>query len=273
MLYGHHKIYLRKVLNKNFSYFTYNRAVLRRVVIDHGMLFGDKLHEGDFAGEIVLSKYYTYGPKRVEVINNWLVNNHITGITVHSLGNYIKYARPFYDEAKLAKLKKQLGRVLLVIPSHTVVGIEHKFDENAFMKEIALHKDDFDTVLVCVYWKDILENKHIAYLQSGYKVVCAGYNADPFFLGRLRNLFELCEMSMSNQLGTHIGYSIGLNRPHYLFYQSHSYSGRNLENERIFVDINRIKELEINKFMALFGAYSMDITNEQRNFVSEYWGE
>lgn len=272
MLYGHHKIYLKKVLSKSFSYFTFNRNELKKVLIDHGMLFGNAVRESNFEEKhLSFTDYYTFGPRRRSINERWLKLHNITSVRVHSLGVYIKYADSFYGKKRLLSLKKEFGRILLVIPSHTVLGINQEFDENSFLNEIDKVGYNFDTILVCVYWKDILEKKHNVYVERGYKIVCAGYNGDPYFLSRLRDLFWLCDLSMSNQLGTHIGYSITLGRPHYFFYQDHHYSGRVVE-EQAFVgkDANKISDIEL--FKSLFGHFSMHISEPQKQIVAEYWG-
>ena len=271
MLYGHHRIILKKYFNKKFSFITFNRKILSRILIDHGMCFGDTVREQELQN-LNFTDYYTYGPKRKVIVERYLEDHVKKSVDVHAVGPYIKYVENFYSDSQLATLKQRYGRTLLVIPSHSVEGINHFFDENLLLQEIERVAVNFDTVLVCVYWKDILEGKHETYLKKNYKVVCAGFNKDPYFLCRLRDLFTLCDLSMSNQLGTHIGYSICLDKPHYFFYQHQTYSG-SVQKEQHFVGSNAQKNNEIALFSSLFGICSETITDKQRRIINEYWGK
>lgn len=80
---------------------------------------------------------------------------------------------------------------------------------------------------------------------------------------------------MSNDLGTHVGYSVALNRPHYMFKQKVEL---NLEHEdaKIISDLKNIQpdfDKERNEIQRVFGEYRQEITEEQRKVVAYYWGD
>lgn len=74
---------------------------------------------------------------------------------------------------------------------------------------------------------------------KGYTIVCPGNRFDPRFLSYQRDMIELSGMTMSNDLGTHIGYIVALNGPHYMFKQKVEL---NLEHEdaKIVTDLHNI---------------------------------
>lgn len=134
---------------------------------------------------------------------------------------------------------------------------------------------DYDSIFVSMYWVDIVNGKHKIYMDKGYTIVCSGNRFDPRFLSRQRDLIELSDMTMSNDLGTHVGYSVALNRPHYMFKQKVEL---NLEHEdaKIVTDLQNIQsdfDKERNEIQQVFGEYRQEITEEQRKIVAYYWGD
>ena len=65
-------------------------------------------------------------------------------------------------------------------------------------------------------------------------VVTAGYIMDPLFLSRLKSIIQLSDLTMSNNVGTHLGYCIYLNKPHWIVRQkigNTSHNQKHLERE------------------------------------------
>ena len=110
-----------------------------------------------------------------------------------------------------------LGRTLLVFPSHGIIGVTATFNNDEFIEEIERVRKDFDTVLISLYWTVVLNPDLVAsYEALGYKIVTSGHRFDLNFLSRQRSFIELADYTMSNNLGTHVGYCIHLNNI-YLF--------------------------------------------------------
>lgn len=51
---------------------------------------------------------------------------------VFSIGPYINYVENFKAKNDLKELKCEMGRVLLVFPSHFIEGVDSVFDEQQF---------------------------------------------------------------------------------------------------------------------------------------------
>lgn len=245
-------------------------------------MFKDYIEHGLFYSEsaalllIILKskpirRVFTFSNRRKRQIENVLIKNGYYNIDVVAVGPMINRIPNFYSEQKLADIKRKLGRTLLVYPMHSWNTVSNEFSHDSFIDEIFRIKKDFDTVLVCLYYMDIRKGKHKYYEEKGFTVVCNGDRCDPHFMSRQRDLIELADMTMSNGIGTHIGYSIVLGRPHYYFKQemqvliAKEYS----DSEKIEQEYRLIFEKEV---VDLFGEYSQQISKEQKEFVNYHWG-
>ena len=203
------------------------------------------------------------------------------------IGLFIQYAESILNENELYSLKKELGRVLLVFPYHSSRTIKTSFSIDDFLNEIEQRGRNFDTVLICLYWSDILKKRDEVYLKKGYRIVSAGHIYDWNFLPRLRTIIELADMTMSNQIGTHVGYCICLNKPHYIFRQEMEYyrdsegmmDAKMLDawNAKYAVSRDDISACDLQRMRAyvydIFGTYREYITEEEKAVVRKYWGE
>lgn len=240
-------------------------------VIEHGVYFGENVNEE----EVKYSPFktiYTFGQYRKNILEKYLRDNKISK-KVETIGPYIIHATDYLEKDEYNKLKKELGKVLLVFPSHSIPGVVSEFAIKDLVDEINNKRDDFDTVLISMYWKDVQNGKHIPYEEAGFKIVTAGHINDENFLSRLKLVIKLSDMTMSNQLGTHLGYCIALGKPHWLFSQSVSHEGRGVKSE--FKRPSKWKqtyEQEKLEFQNYFGKYNEKITKEQIKIVQYYWG-
>lgn len=133
-----------------------------------------------------------------------------------ALGPPILYARPALGEELFRQEKNRLGRNLLVFPCHSTHHVNVEWSWKDLIELVEPIGRDFDTVRVCMYWKDVLNGKAQTFLRLGYECVSAGHMFDPEFLPRLRSLIELSDMTLANEYGTQLGYSAVLGRPHLL---------------------------------------------------------
>ena len=263
----------------NVSYGMY-RAVLASNVggvdlnndyIEHGLCYAEY---APLLLEIMkdhrIERIFTFSERRKGQLQRILAkkgyNNQIVAI-----GPMINKVPNFHSKEELAAIKKKIGKTLLVFPMHSWSGVDNDFDNDKLVMEIERLKPQFNTVLVCMYYMDIRKGKHIPYSKKGYTIVCNGDRFDTHFIQRHRDIIELSDLTMSNGIGTHVGYSIALNRPHYYFKQDmelnidEKYKAESLEQEYR-------KELEL-EFVKVFGKFSYEINEEQKNFVKLYWGD
>lgn len=213
--------------------------------------------------ELPFKNVYVMGKIRQEYLQKQFPEKKI-----YSIGPYIQYVNSFQSIEWIDEQRKRLGKTLLVFPSHSTHHVRMTFNKTQFFSEVE-HiriRYKFATVLVCLYWKDILLHFDEALMPSGYQVVTAGHIYDPNFLLRLKTIFLLADVAMGNSIGTHIGYAIACDVPYYFYDTPPEYSGENVDysDEKIIL----LKQ----QFLKFFGVYRENITSEAREFIEEHWG-
>lgn len=137
---------------------------------------------------------------------------------VYNVGPYILYAKPYYHKDVLLKIKKKNEKTALLFPAHTFEGAAAAFDKKKFVKEVfAKFKDEYDTILISVYWNDVTDPLYAMFEASGAKLVSAGFRGDPKFIQRQRAMLELSDVAASNLTGSYIGYALALDKPFFMF--------------------------------------------------------
>lgn len=248
-------------------YSNYNKPI--EACIEHGVYFGDYINKDEVLNSGFKS-IITFGDSRKKIIQKYNPNMQILCI-----GPYIHYAKSTLTKNEINKIKKENGKTLLFFPSHSVGGVNASYNYDSLINEINIFKNDngFKTVLICLYYKDIENGSDIKYKNSGFKVVSAGRREDPDFLNRLKDLILLSDCTASNTVGTHVGYSICLNKPHVIFQQKIKYdvveSARKKDIENINDDL-AIKQK--NEITEAFRVYSKKITTKQLHVCEKYWG-
>lgn len=191
------------------GYSDYDRRL--KSTIEHGLYVGPFVnrHETNNSG---LPAVITFGPRRAEAIRA------VCDVPILQIGPYIQYATPFIDGEEPTRLKRELGKVMLVFPSHSIETTGVEFDVGHFIRlaEELARKNSADTILYCLYFNDINNGMARQFEDHGCTVVSAGHRSDPTFLSRLRSLIELSDITASNSVGTHIGYCAALGKPHSL---------------------------------------------------------
>lgn len=130
------------------------------------------------------------------------------------VGPYIHYARPSYDAEELSRLKKTMGRTLLVFPSHTYEAGNSSYERRQYTKLLMdRFSENFETILVSCYWNDVDDEVFHIFKSEGARVFSCGLRSDPQFIKRLKSALLLSDCVTGNSLGTHIGYAIALDKP------------------------------------------------------------
>lgn len=243
----------------------------RDAMVEHGLIFGSLVQRhyyNTFAKTVV-----TFSDYRKQFIKKRLSKE------VETIGPYIRHVSPLMSEELIQIIKNKLGRILLVFPSHSISSTNVLFDQESLISKIQEIKtaQKFDTVVVCLYWNDVLLGKHKIYVEAGFKTVTAGHTNDYYFLNRLRSIIQLADMTMSNSAGSHVGYCIAEGKGHYIFNQE-------LKNKNLKAGHNRdldqrtaenwetfYKDKEL--IAQAFESYCFKPTSEQIEVVRRFWGE
>lgn len=262
------------------NYYGINRVLARycglkklndRLYIEHGLVLGTMTY--DITNSSFANCVITFGQFRASQIQLYRDYPAIT------IGPYIHYAKSLLNENSFHIEKNTLGRTLLVFPSHSIGALRKEFDVDGFIDEIDNLAKNFDSTVVCLYWKDVQLGRAEAYYKKGFKVVTAGHFNDIYFLGRLKAIISLADYTVSNEVGTHIGYCVYMNKPHYLISQKITYSPNAKQEDKFDREVN-FRSLEEKAsseeckmlFRNAFGLYTSSITNEQKKLVNYFWG-
>ena len=241
-------------------------------LLEHGVIIneyvGGAFRAHEYLPSIVSSKY------RVGVLEK---QSNFHG--AYAIGPYIHYANSIMDKEQIKEEKERLGKSLLVFPSHSIEGSISKFDFEGFIDQIKTFAGDFDTVRVCLYYKDIQLKRHEFYQKNGFEVVTAGHLNDYYFLPRLKNIIELSDMTMSNNVSTHLGYCIYLNKPHFVLDNDIKYVAEGKDrNSQLMIDNGEKALSDVNnndnflKIKQLFSNFDEKITKDQYDLIGYLWG-
>jgi hypothetical protein len=261
-----------KAIKKAISY-TQNKPL--KALIEHGYYFGNFVPPNTFN---LKAPIVTYSETRLQHLKTQFraVSKRQISFEVITIGPYINYADSILNDNEKSRIKQDYGRIFLVFPSHSIEHVTYKYNIGDFLKKIEEVSRDFDSVFVCMYWKDIQDERYLEYKKRGYKIVTAGHRNDQNFLGRLKDIIDLSDMTMSNTVGTHVGYCVARNKPHYLFNQFQEVEGDRAEEEfkeRKNQAYIKTRDEELGEVIAAFSNLSYTITNKQKRVVEKYWGK
>jgi hypothetical protein len=261
-LYGHIEVFKSYLNNYNSS--------LLDLHIQHGVIPGDLVQDimkNSYAKTII-----TFSERRKKLIESR------TGKRVIAVGPYIQYAKSRLDEIEFKKLKNNFGRTLLVFPAHSSVNrTKVEFDQKELIDKILKMKieKNIDTVFINLFYTDCKSAIIEYYERFGFQVCSAGYWLSPNFLSNLRTIIELADYTMSNRMGTHIGYCLFLKKPHFIFKQAYHENFIGSKGNEDKIQYNNHKhayELDSERIENCFTNEDFVITKEQIEIVNEFWG-
>lgn len=257
MLYGNFKaaITLEKQSKLSFDYY-----------IEHGIIFSKQIGAAAYIPPRI-KKIYTFSNQRAKLLQTYYPNKEIVAI-----GAYILNIPFFKKKSILDKLKQKNGKTLIVFPVHSLPMVNAQFDQENFTNEIIKVSQNFNKTYICLHYVDILNGKSKLYENLGFEVLCAGHKLDTRFINRLKDIIYLSDHTMSNSIGTHLGYSIVMNRPHYFYYQQIKTTTINNKFQENYENVeNKEKERLSIQAKKLFTLNHI-ITEEHIKFIKEYWG-
>lgn len=250
-------------------YSGYKKSI--KACIEHGVYFGNYTDKKEYKNS-GLPAVITLSNQRYKHLRK------VTDKPIFTIGPYIHYCDGIYDEREINNIKSKLGKTLLVFPVHSVDKVKAEYDIDSFINDIRKFRNSkrFDNVIVCLYWKDIQLGRHKKYIEEGFKITTAGHRSSKLFLRRLKTIINLADYTLSNSVGTHIGYCIYMNKPHIIINQKTSYSGDTEKDLKKEFDRGENYEyyskLEKGEIIEAFKEYKTEISKEQLSIVDKYWG-
>ena len=240
--------------------------------IEHGVYFGRNVspHVNVIPNEWEISAFLTYGPYRKKLICEAYPN-----ALVQAVGPYIQYVKT--DENYREELRGSLQpgqRTLVLFPAHSVSNGYIQFSHEALIQKCIGYARNrgINNLIVCLSPMDINGSLANAYRENGFVVATCGNVANDF-LPRQRAIFELADITISNAMGTHIGYSIYMGVPHRIIEPvslDAKVAGRCIAPG---VDL-RAYSMERDLFLEAFyiDDEGRQTTPLQQNLYEEYWG-
>lgn len=239
--------------------------------LEHGLFWGGTVHNDQKNWHF--KRIITLSEMRRNEIKKQLPQKKVV-----TVGPYIHYAQDLMTSKERSKLKEELGKVLLAFPVHSMKSVKNNYDKQAFIDELNQIKSSYDTVLISLYYIDIHFPERVQpYLDAGFKIVTSGHRYDVNFVSRQKEIIQLADMTFSNSVGTHTGYCIYLNKPHYIFKQDYHKTAKKSKEVKRVEDVigkrNNVMNQQKEELFGLFTAFSTVPPNEnQKRIVGKYWG-
>jgi glycosyltransferase involved in cell wall biosynthesis len=205
--------------------------------------------------------------------NRHLILKKRTQKALFSIGPYLHYAGPALRQEELEGLKTKLGKTLVAFPFHSTHWIHSEYNLEHYCATLKALGKDFDTLCVCLYWKDVERGWATVFEGNGVLCTSAGHMYDALFLPRLKNILTLADVTTSNFIGTHVGYSILMGKPHWFTETPDLSVNYQTDNNKIHYPSDKLHLLpEFKRLIEAFSTRETDITEHQRDIVDHYWG-
>ena len=172
-----------------------------KVALEHGPYLDDAVWHLD--AETPLPAYLCASRWRADLFTT------TTGVRAEAIGPFIRYAAP--DPPAFPA-----DPVLLLFPAHSTALVDTSFDVAALLRVVDEVRGDYSAVVACVYWKDVLNGMADELIAAGVPCVTAGHHALQDFLPRLASIIGSASAVLTNELGSHVIYSVCLGRPVWL---------------------------------------------------------
>jgi hypothetical protein len=188
----------------------------------------------------------------------------------------ILYANRHLNHEQFASEKLKLGKNLLVFPAHTSSSTNPFYDFSNFINEIQnIRKNyNFNSVTICLYFRDIARGFDKKYFGYNFNITCAGHISDCNFFPRLRTIIELSDVVMANSDTSAMWYSLSLGKPFY-FWNDDSMRYENSvhiddpEFGNNWYKLHKESE-EITEIRKTFSEYTEYITEDQKILIDRY---
>lgn len=255
---------------KDSNYYGHALALKKYAGIDK---IASSLEHGIFLGNRI-TREQTFRTIRSVItmsgIREQAFKEHHVEKPIVAIGPYVHYADPLLTKDEYDSLKSELGKVLLVMPVHAGSKQSVSFDNNVLMDFVEKVRKDYDTVMVCLYFREILNAPQLVedYEKKGYRIVCAGYWYDLNFINRLKSIIMLSDYVVSNKHGTNTGYCTYLGKPQTIVYDKNLVKQLNVYNS----ETKKVRDAQVKEIEDAFSEYKMEITDYQKSIVDKYWG-
>lgn len=189
--------------------------------------------------------------------------------------NTMPYAKAVCDEPMIAALKQNLGRTLVVYPQHNTADFSY-FEAQNLIKDFIAYVENFraehhfDTILCCMYFRDIMGGAHVEFEKKGWKIISCGHHQNYDFGDCSKTVYRIADFVIAQE-----SYATNIQAT-YMGVPSISVAGnRQIKRENGVIEDRRetmgdgviCKQCD-----SLFGAYHEEITPEQLEWCTKWGG-
>ena len=182
-------------------------------------------------------------------------------------------AAPYLYAVRLLEAQPRPSRQgTLFFLSHSSHWVTARSDFDGIRRQLAQLPPDFHPVTVCIYWRDHELGHHKAFAERGFKIVSAGHIYDRAFLFRLHHLISMHKYACSNDLGSHLFYSIKSGASYFhLDGLRHATTDRDESGKEPLQDLHLPTSLR-ERVESMFSPPTFQISDERMQFVDAYTG-
>lgn len=188
---------------------------------------------------------------------------------------FMPYAENIYDDFMIGCIKKNLGKTIVVFPQHNNVnsfyeGEESKKKEFVDMVEKIKADHGFDTVIVCLYYADILNQTYRQYEKLGWIVVSAGRMPNYDFGDNMKTILSLADYVIAQGTMTSIIQAVYMNIPStYALGRAQ----KRMADGRLCTPGEELGFDELyQECFELFGEYSEEVSEKQYEWCNRWGG-
>jgi hypothetical protein len=255
-LYPFNAFYGHADLLRTYAGITRSRPL--KLAIEHGPTIFPNPHDPDLVTR--LPRYFCAAPARAQFFEEHALH-HAPAVPV---GPLVLYAHA------LAPSEIPSVRRLVFFDAHSSDYLTASYDVGAAVARLEELRDEFEEVVVCLYWRDILLGRAELYRRHGFRCVTAGHIFDPRFLFRLAEIISSASVVLTDSVGSHLLYALALDRPVWL---EHSPTEYNVAGDAPHGTVGPPGEGElIERAARLFSRRVERVEGDQRAFADELCG-
>lgn len=115
-----------------------------------------------------------------------------------------------YKELKNIK-QDENAKGTIVFPYHSCTVMDTNVDWDEYAEKLLELPDEFKPINICMYYNDLLKNRHIPFIKKGFNVYTAGHANDPDFVDNFYEIIKHHKYSTTNSFsGSNIFYCVDL---------------------------------------------------------------
>lgn len=239
-------------------------------LIEHGLCYKDDISKVGWDVEWDVGNIITFGDSRYETLSTLYTDYNIVRI-----GPRLHYAPT--DMTYLNILERQLdkrGKTMVLYPAHSLAIEAYRYDVVLFIEQAKRFaaENGIVNILVSLHPSDLLHGFENEYKKIDPNIIPVTGGTDQWnFLPRLKAILTVADVTYSNLVGTHVGYSIYMGKPHVINSSSDN------QRSKFYNDYNNQTQADVlsneKEFADAFtGADPWKISKEQYELIDYNFG-